>query len=74
MGSPILSPLLDLPVTVHRGQKIVMTLTDPMMTIKTTGLALQDGRVGDTIEVQNPESQKTFRATVADDGGVELKF
>jgi len=74
MGAPILSPLLDLPVTVHRGQRIVMTLTDPAMTIKTTGLAMQDGRVGDTIEVQNPDSQKTFRATVADDGGVELKF
>jgi len=74
MGSPILSPLLDLPVTVHRGQKIVMTLTDPMMTIKTTGLALEDGRVGDNIEVQNPDSRKTFRATVANDGGVQLKF
>ncbi|HEY1795506.1 MAG TPA: flagellar basal body P-ring formation chaperone FlgA [Stellaceae bacterium] len=74
MGSPILSPLLDLPVTVHRGQKIVMTLTDPTMTIKTTGLALEDGRVGDNIEVQNPDSRKTFRATVASDGGVELKF
>jgi flagellar basal body P-ring formation protein FlgA len=74
MGAPILSPLLDLPITVHRGQKVVMTLTDPMMTIKTTGLALEDGRVGDSIEVQNPESQRTFRATVASDGGVELKF
>jgi flagellar basal body P-ring formation protein FlgA len=74
MGSPILSALLDLPITVHRGQRIVMTLTDPLMTIKTTGLALEDGRVGDNIEVQNPDSQKTFRATVASDGGVELKF
>lgn len=74
MGAPILSPLLDLPITVHRGQRVVMTLTDPVMTIKTTGLALEDGRVGDNIEVQNPESRKTFRATVASDGGVELKF
>jgi flagella basal body P-ring formation protein FlgA len=74
MGSPILSPLLDLPITVHRGQRVVMTLTDPVMTIKTTGLALEDGRVGDNIEVQNPDSRKTFRATVASDGGVELKF
>lgn len=74
MGSPIVSPLLDLPITVHRGQRIVMTLSDPGMTIKTTGLALEDGRVGDSIEVQNPDSQKTFRATVATDGGVELKF
>src|SRR6185437_5714876 len=74
MGSPILSPLLDLPVTVHRGQRVVMTLSDASMTIKTTGVALEDGRIGDNITVQNPDSQKTFRATVGDDGGVELKF
>ena len=51
-----------------------MTLTDPTMTIKRTAVALEDGRVGDNISVQNPDSQKTLRATVARDGGVEMKF
>jgi flagella basal body P-ring formation protein FlgA len=73
-GAPILSPSLDLPVAVHRGQKVVLTLTDPVMTIKATALALEDGRVGDSISVQNAESQKTLRATVAGDGGVEINF
>jgi len=74
MGSPVLSPMLDLPVAVHRGQKVVVTLRDPSMMIRTTALALEDGRVGDSISVQNPETQKTLRATVASDGGVELRF
>jgi flagella basal body P-ring formation protein FlgA len=74
VGSPILSPLLDLPISVHRGQRVVMTLSDASMTIRTTGVALEDGRAGDYISVQNPDSQKTFRAAVGDDGGVELKF
>jgi flagella basal body P-ring formation protein FlgA len=73
-GAPILSPQLDLPIAVHRGQKVMLTLTDPEMTIKTTATALDDGRVGDTIAVENVDSQKTLRATVARDGGVEIKF
>ncbi|MGH7092677.1 MAG: flagellar basal body P-ring formation chaperone FlgA [Stellaceae bacterium] len=74
MGAPILSSMLDLPVAVHRGQKVVLTLRDPTMTIRTAALALEDGRVGDSIEVRNPETQKTLRAMVDSDGGVELKF
>jgi flagella basal body P-ring formation protein FlgA len=73
-GAPILAPLLDLPIAVHRGAKVVLTLTDTEMTIKTTALAMEDGRVGDSIAVQNPDSQKTLRATVARDGGVEIRF
>jgi flagella basal body P-ring formation protein FlgA len=73
-GAPILSPLLDLPIAVHRGDKVMLTLIDPEMTIKATALAMEDGRVGDSITVQNSESQKTLRATVARDGGVEIKF
>ncbi|MBV8778192.1 MAG: flagellar basal body P-ring formation protein FlgA [Alphaproteobacteria bacterium] len=73
-GAPILSPQLDWPIAVHRGQKVMLTLTDPEMTIKATAVALEDGRVGDSISVQNSESQKTVRATVARDGGVEINF
>jgi flagella basal body P-ring formation protein FlgA len=73
-GAPILSPQLDLPIVVRRGQKVVFTLSDPEMTIKATATALEDGRVGDNISVENTESKKTLRATVARDGGVEIKF
>jgi flagella basal body P-ring formation protein FlgA len=74
VGNPVLSSQLDLPIAVHRGQNIVLTLTDRSMTLKTTALAMEDGRVGDSIAVQNPASQKTLRATVSRDGGVEIKF
>ena len=73
-GAPILSSFLDLPISVHRGQHVTLTLTDPEMTIKATATALDDGRVGDTITVENVDSQKTLRATVARDGGVEIRF
>ena len=73
-GVPILAQQLELPISVHRGQRVMLTLTDPDMTIKTTATALDDGRVGDTITVENTASQKTLQATVARDGGVEIKF
>jgi flagellar basal body P-ring formation protein FlgA len=73
-GSPILSPFLEYPVVVHRGQKVLLTLTARTMTIRTSTVALEDGRVGDSIEVENPDSQKTMRATVLADGSVEMKF
>jgi flagellar basal body P-ring formation protein FlgA len=73
-GSPIVSPLLDLPIAVRRGQKVMLTLNDNEMTIKTTATALEDGRVGDSISVENSETQKTVHATVARDGGVEINF
>lgn len=73
-GAPVLSSQLDLPVAVHRGQKVMLTLNDQEMTIKTTATALEDGRVGDSISVENQESQKTVRATVARDGSVEINF
>jgi flagellar basal body P-ring formation protein FlgA len=73
-GMPILSPLLDLPITVRRGQKVVLRLEDPAMSVKAAAVALEDGRVGQSIMVQNSDSKKDLRATVAEDGSVELKF
>jgi len=73
-GNPVLSSLIDQPIAVHRGQNVVLTLIDHSMTLKTTATAKEDGRVGDNITVENPASQKTLRATVSRDGGVEIKF
>lgn len=71
-GAPILAPFLALPIVVHRGDKVLLTLKDSVMTIKATAVALEDGRPGQSILVQNPDSRKSLRATVADDGTVEV--
>lgn len=73
-GAPVLSPFLEYPRVVHRGQQLLLTLSAPTMTIRTPVLALEDGRVGDSIEVENPDSKKTLRATVLDNGNVEMRF
>jgi len=73
-GAPILSPFLEMPVVVHRGQRVLLTLTDASMIIRATALALEDGRIGESIRVENPDTNKTLQATVAGDGTVEIKF
>ena len=72
--SPVLIASIEKRIYVIRGQKVMLTLNDHEMTIKTTATALEDGRVGDSISVENQESQKTVRATVGRDGGVEINF
>ena len=41
-GAPVLSPFLEMPIVVHRGQRVLLTLTDPSMIIRATALALED--------------------------------
>ena len=73
-GAPILTPLLDLPVVVHRGDTVVLTLLDSVITIRADVIAMEDGRVGDRITVENPDSKKTIRAAVVNSGAVEICF
>jgi flagellar basal body P-ring formation protein FlgA len=73
-GTPILASFLQQPLVVRRGEKVLMTLTDGDMVVRSTALAMEDGRVGDSIEVKNASSQKIVRATVAEDGTVEINF
>jgi flagella basal body P-ring formation protein FlgA len=73
-GAPILTPLLELPVLVHRGDTVVLTLLDSAMTIRTSVIAMEDGRAGDRILVENPDSKKTVRAAVTDSGAVIIRL
>lgn len=73
-GAPILASLLENPIVIHRGQRVLLTLSDGTMMIRDSVVALEDGRVGDTITMRNPESQKVIQATVAGDGSAEIRF
>jgi len=73
-GAPILASLLDLPVLVRRGQSVLLSLSDASMNIKTNVVAMEDGREGDSILIENPDSKKTMRATVSDAGTVVIHF
>ncbi|HTT78239.1 MAG TPA: flagellar basal body P-ring formation chaperone FlgA [Stellaceae bacterium] len=73
-GAPIVASFLENPVVIRTGQRVLLTLTDGGMVIRDSVIALENGRVGDTIPMRNPQSQKVIQATVAGDGTAEIRF
>jgi flagella basal body P-ring formation protein FlgA len=57
-------------VLVRRNQTVIMRIKGEGFTITGTGLAMQDGRLGDLILVQNADSKRVVTAQVQEDGSV----
>jgi flagella basal body P-ring formation protein FlgA len=62
------------PVVVRRNQNVIMRIAGPGFSITATGLALQDGKVGESIRVRNVDSKRVITAHVNADGTVEPSF
>ena len=56
---------------VRRNQSVVMKFTRPGFMISAVGIALQDGKVGELIRVQNADTRRIVTARVESDGTVE---
>lgn len=50
---------------VCKGDTIIINASNSMMQVKATGVAMQDGNIGDTISVTNSRSKKQINARVA---------
>jgi flagella basal body P-ring formation protein FlgA len=59
---------------VCKGDNITIYAKTRTLTIKTTGVALQDGNVGEQIRVKNQKSGKTISARVKDVESVEVNI
>jgi len=57
---------------VCKGDNVTISAGNPSMRVKTSGVALEDGRMGETIQVKNRRSNKTIYARVAGTGQVEI--
>ncbi len=51
---------------VRQGQQVTLIASIDGIEVRATGVALQDGRYGELIRVQNPESKKVVQGTVGD--------
>jgi flagella basal body P-ring formation protein FlgA len=56
---------------VCKGDSVTISAGNPSMRVKTSGVALEDGRMGETIQVKNRRSNKKIYAQVAGTGRVE---
>ncbi len=63
-GMPILATELGQPILVRRGRPVTMTFTRNNMTLTATGRALDDGSLGDLVQVRNTKTLRTIDATV----------
>jgi len=62
------------PVIVKRNRTVAIRIERPGLLITAIGKAMQDGRAGDYIKVQNADSQRIIFARVNADGTVEPVF
>ncbi|WP_339726286.1 flagellar basal body P-ring formation chaperone FlgA [uncultured Paraglaciecola sp.] len=57
---------------VCKGDSVTISAGNTNMRVKTTGVALEDGKMGETIQVKNRRSSKKIYARVAGTGQVEI--
>ena len=59
---------------VAKGDPVYIEATNGALTIKTTGIAMQEGRLNENIQVKNSKSKKIIEATVTGPGQVRVIF
>ena len=72
MGRPIRLNELSAPIVIKKGDAVQMTYTNKYMSIKATGIALQDGAKGELIRIKNDKSGKAVSGRVESAGHIEV--
>lgn len=73
-GRVLDSGLLEAPVLVERGRRVRMAVEGAGVTITMSGVALEDGALGDTVQVRNPASRRVVEGVVVGAALVRLGF
>jgi flagellar basal body P-ring formation protein FlgA len=73
-GDPLYPAHLEAAQVVRRGDDVIITARGGVIAVQITGTALSDGRIGDQINVRNASSQRVIRATVVEEGVVEVQI
>lgn len=71
-GTLLTEAALDRPVILRRGAAVTILVQTGEMAVTAAGQALQDGREGDAVRVQNTNSKKTITARVVDAHTVQV--
>lgn len=69
---PIRSTEISAPVVIKKGDLVDMSYTTPYMSIKATGVAMEDGEQGGSVRVKNEKTEKTITGRVIAAGKVEV--
>lgn len=72
INRPIRQAEVSSPILIKKGSPVQLTYSSQYMSIKTSGIALQDGALGEMIRVKNEKSEKAVSGRVAAAGRVEV--
>ena len=72
VGRTIRSSDVELPPAIRRGDTVTLTVRCGKVTLRTTGEAKQQGRVGDSVRVRSSISKQDVRARIVASGQVEI--
>ena len=70
----VLQRFVEIPFAIKRGQLVRIVAEKNGIYVETTGRALQNGRIGDTIKVKNIYSRKVIEGKVKDEETVVVNF
>lgn len=73
-GIPLLASKLAAKQLVRAGKKVVLLLKGKNISLKSSVIANQNGRLGEIIELKNPKSNKKFIAKVIDINTAEVQL
>lgn len=72
-GEPLHASWFEKPMAVERGERVrVVVANSPGLQIEATAVALDKGRIGDIIQLRNPDSQMRYEARVLSPGTVQV--
>lgn len=71
MGEPFKTALLDAPTAVRRGEMVTLESLAGTIKVSSSGTALADGRIGQTIRVRNNSSERIISGVVMSQGLVQ---
>ena len=63
-NKPIRYSYIRKPILITRGSLVTINLTTPAMRLTAQGKALQEGSIGDTVQVKNIQSKQKIEARV----------
>jgi flagellar basal body P-ring formation protein FlgA len=71
-GTALTADAMLADLIVHQGQEVTLIATAPGVSVRATGKALQDGREGARVRVQNLASLKVVEGVVDANGVIEI--
>jgi flagella basal body P-ring formation protein FlgA len=74
VNAPFTPKLLRLPIVIQRGEQVTISAQASTLSVKTNGVALGSGTVGDKIPIRNLKSQRVVEGKIISAGHVAVNM